>query len=96
MDWDDGQVEVRESGHGADEVCVVDGLPVVALCLAKRIPERVDGVALEPDEEDLGDIDNDVHRGEDDQTPADFGIYIQNMSAGSLDLIYKGIDELVC
>lgn len=49
MDWDDGEVEICQSGDGADEIRVVDGRSAIAFILASRIPERIDGIALEPD-----------------------------------------------
>lgn len=60
MDGDDGKIEIREGGDGPDKVGVVHALPVVTLVLAERIPEGIDGTALEPDQQELGDIDDDV------------------------------------
>lgn len=49
MDWDDGEVEIRQSGDSSDEIRVVDDGSAVAFLLASRIPQRRDGIALEPD-----------------------------------------------
>lgn len=75
MDRDDGKVEVRESGDSADKVCVVYAFAVIALGLAERVPKSVDGVALEPDEQDLGDIEDDVGDSNGDETAADLWVY---------------------
>lgn len=74
LDGNDGEVEIRQSSNGTDKVGIVYAFFVVALILAKRIPERVDRCALEPDHEDLGDIEDDVQSGNGDETFADLGI----------------------
>lgn len=74
MNGNDGKVEIRESGNCSNKVCVVDAFAVVAFVLAERVPESVDGTALEPDEKHLGDIDDDVEDGDGDETAADFGV----------------------
>lgn len=74
MDRDDGEVEIGDGCDGADKVCIVDTLAVVAHVLSGWIPESVDGAALEPHHHDLGDIEDDVENGDGDETAADFGI----------------------
>lgn len=74
MDRHDSKIKVRDSRDCPDKVCVVDALAVVAFGLAKRIPEGIDGAALEPDHEDLRDIQDDVEDGHGDETAADLGI----------------------
>jgi hypothetical protein len=48
---------------------------VIALGLAHRIPESIDGAALEPDQEDLRNVQDDVQDGDGEETAADFGVY---------------------
>lgn len=55
-----GEVEIGDSSHGTHEVGVVYTSPVVTLCLSKRIPQRTWGTALEPNEQDLGNVEDDI------------------------------------
>lgn len=48
---------------------------MIALGLAVRVPESVDGVALEPNKQDLGDIANDIDDCDGKETAADLGVY---------------------
>lgn len=60
MDGDNGEVEIGDGGDGADEVCIVDALAVVAGLLLGWVPESIDGSTLEPDHHDLGDVKDDI------------------------------------
>jgi hypothetical protein len=60
MNRNNGEIDIRKGGDGTNEVCIVYALTVVALILLQRIPERGDWSALEPDHQDLRDIEDDV------------------------------------
>lgn len=66
MHGHDGEVEVGNGGYGADKVRVVYALPVIAVGLLERIPEGVHRAALQPDHEQLGDVQDDIQDGDGD------------------------------
>lgn len=68
MDGDDGKIEIRDSRNGSNEIGIINALSVIALGLARRIPESIDGAALEPDQEELGNVHDDVQDGDGDET----------------------------
>jgi hypothetical protein len=48
---------------------------MITLSLSKRIPERTRRTALEPNEQNLRDIDNDIQTGDDDQAASDLRVW---------------------
>lgn len=44
------------------------------MVLAHRIPERIRRIALKPDQNDLGDVEDNIQNGDGNQTAADFGV----------------------
>lgn len=75
MNGNDGEIEIRDGSDGAHEIGIIHALSVIALGLAHRIPESIDGAALEPDQEDLRNVQDDVQDGDGEETAADFGVY---------------------
>ena len=78
-DRDDGQIEIRECRHGTSEVGIVYTGAMVALALSQRIPKRVGRGALEPGEQDLRNVENDIEDGDGDQTAADLRVWVTQM-----------------
>lgn len=74
VNGDHGKVDVGDGGDSTDKVGVVDTFPVVTLCLLCRVPESIDRAALEPNEEGLRDIDNNVDNSDGDETTADLRV----------------------
>lgn len=74
MHGHNGEVEVGKGGYGADKVCVVYALAVIAVGLLEGIPEGVDRTALKPDHEQLGDVQDDVQDGDGDQAATDLRV----------------------
>lgn len=78
-DRDNGQIEIRECRHGTGEVCVVHTCAMITLTLSQRIPKRVWRGALEPGEQDLWNVENDIEDGDGDQTAADLGVFVKQI-----------------
>ena len=74
MNGNDGKIEIRDGRDGSNEVGIINALSVIALRLARRIPESIDGAALEPDQEELGNVHDDVQNGDGDETAANLGV----------------------
>lgn len=78
-DRDNGQIEIRECRHGTSEVCVVHTCAMITLTLSQRIPKGVRRGALEPGEQDLWNVENDIEDGDGDQTAADLGVFVKQI-----------------
>lgn len=48
---------------------------MIALGLAERVPQSVDGIALKPNEQALGDIEDDVENGNGDEAAANLRVF---------------------
>jgi hypothetical protein len=74
VEGNDGKVKIRDSRDGSHEIGIVYALSVIALGLARGIPESIDGTALEPDQEDLGNVHDDVQDCDDDEAATNFWV----------------------
>lgn len=50
---------------------------MVTLRLAQRVPKCLRRLALEPDQNKLGDVRNDIKHGNEYKTAADFRVYLK-------------------
>lgn len=78
-DRDNGQIEIRECRDGSCKVCIVNTRSVIALTLSQGVPESVRRAALEPRKQDLRDVEDDIKRGDGDQTAADLGVFVKKI-----------------
>jgi predicted RNA-binding protein with TRAM domain len=50
---------------------------MITLTLSQGIPKSIRRAALEPGEQDLRNVEDDIKHGDGDQTAADFGIFVK-------------------